>query len=217
MNRMKGVALFMVAVVLASCRSKDNVGGNGVPSKSSLERPESVSESKVTDEPISSSSEESPGLITLGDPEVQINKDGKTEQKINGIVPKIRVISKGDEYLIGIDNGSWRHEIPSLTPEDVAGVDLSPIRGEAMQKESPKTGIGVKDSKTAYARVLDLNISLIARIVCQGIYTSDDEKGYFVFYGYQGKPLEQFMFAYYVRKSDGLITLYRKAFEADNN
>ena len=129
------------------------------------------------------------------------------------IVASKEVMSAGDRYLLSIKSGRRTHTIPELSQKDVSGIELGPIRGETRRMKSHKPETEISDPDTAFARVLDLGISMAGEVVCLGTYTDENEDGYFVFYGIHGRPLDLYLLAYYVRKDNGEITLYQPRLE----
>jgi hypothetical protein len=119
----------------------------------------------------SNAMEQQPSSATDVASKEQIDSAGPVPPAKGGIVAKKRSMTTGDEYLLGIKNGG-RHAIPELSEKDVAGIDLAAIRAGTELFTSSKPEIQISDPITAYARVLDLGISLISEIVCRGTYTS---------------------------------------------
>jgi hypothetical protein len=140
-----------------------------------------------------------------------------TEQRIDnakpnrsskgGIVASRSLMSSGDEYLLGIKKGLWRHTIPELSQKDLVGVDLAAILAGARPLKSSNAEIKISDPVTAYARVLDLGISMTTELRCIGIFTDENEDTYFVFYGIDGKPVSRFSNVFSVNKNDGNVTM----------
>lgn len=125
-----------------------------------------------------------------------------------GVVLGNEVLSAGDKYLLNIAQG--RKSVHELTEKEVALIEFEPIRSEIKLMKSPRREVEVSDIDHAYARVIDLGISLVSEIVCLGIYEDESESGYFIFYGIRGKPLSDYLLAYYVNKTDGQVAVYRR-------
>lgn len=118
------------------------------------------------------------------------------------------LISPGDEYLLAIKKGFYEHTIPELSQKDIAGIDIAAIRERARALESSKAEIKISDPIIAYARVLDLGISMVATISCVGTFTDENEDCYFIFYGTDGEPLSRFSYGFSVNKSNGKVSRY---------
>jgi len=215
MSNINILAFCLIVIHSSSCRPQDQDSKEGAPSNDETDGRTSVS--IQTTEIHSNGSERRPAFALtteVGTAEVateeQIDEAGLVPSGEGRIVLSQRLMSFGDEYLLGIKNGSWKYTIPELSQKDVAGIDLVAIRAETSQLRSPNPEIKISDPITAYARVLDLGISMLGEMGCLGTFTDENEDSYFVFYGIQEEPLSLYTHVFYVNKNDGHITLYRR-------
>lgn len=199
--------LFFCLVIIhcASCRQQDRN-----PKEDALSNRRTIGLTTVSSDATkiqSIASDDRPALTEEVATEERIDKAESVQSNKGGIVATKVLMSPGDGYLLAVKKGLVKHTIPELSQKDIVGLDLASIRAGARPLISPNAEIKISDPVAAYARVLDLGISMVAEMRCIGTFTDENEDSYFVFYGLEGKPLSLFSNVFSVNKNDGKVTM----------
>lgn len=203
MSSLNQIIFYLIVIHCSSCRQQnrdtkeDEFSDHARKNLTKVSSDATIIESNALDKP--------PTLTEVVAAKEQIGKTESVPSNKGGIVVSKRLMSFGNKYLWDIEKGFYKHTVPELSQKDLVGVDLVAIRAGARPLKSPNAEIKISDPATAYARVLDLGISMVATTQCVGIFENEDT--YFIFYGSDGEPISRFSNVFSVNKNNGKIAM----------